>query len=270
MFAEVTVLVIAVAYRVGVHRAWRVAGRGRIVSCAQVGCFAGGAAATVLALEPLHPVADATLAGHMVQHVVLLAVAAPLLALGGTVPALVWATPTRMRQTLLPTWRRVVASTAGKGWAWWAGATIVVQSLVMWIWHAPLLFDAAIGREWLHGVEHCCFLLSSTVMWWVLLAGRRSLRGAATLGIFIAAFPGTALGAALLLAPRPLYPPYIGASMGHALADQQTAGVIMWSFTGIVYVAASAVLFGSWLAAEGRRAPERVVVAPSLRGGGAR
>ena len=268
MFAELATLAIAVAYRIGVGRAWSTAGPNRIVHRWQVACFAAGAATVVIALGPLHPLADHSLAGHMVQHVVLITVASPLLALGGTVPALLWALPEGGRRRLLPVWRRAVASTNGAGWVWWAGLTIIGQSAVMWVWHAPLLFDAAVGHEWMHGLEHLSFLVSSTVMWWVLLAGRRARRGAATLALFVAAFPGTALGAALLLAPRPWYPPYVGPSIGAALADQQLAGTIMWSFAGLVYVGASAVLFGTWLAADsGDPAAARTVLVPRLGGG---
>jgi cytochrome c oxidase assembly factor CtaG len=269
VFAELATAIVAVVYRVGVHRAWSTAGPSRIVSRPQVACFAGGAATVAIALGPMHPLADDSLAGHMVQHVVLITLAAPMLALGGTVPALLWALPRRARQQLLPLWRRTISSTHGAGWVWWAGLTILFQSAVMWAWHAPWLFDAGLGREWAHGVEHMSFLVSSTVMWWVLLAGRRSQRGAATLALFVAAFPGTALGAALLLSPNPWYPPYVRSSVSHALSDQQLAGVIMWSFAGLVYVAASAILFGTWLAADSDRAPGPPVVVPRLGGGSA-
>ena len=60
--------------------------------------------------------------------------------------------------------------------------------------------------------------------------------------MFVAAFPGTALGAAMLLAPHPWYPAY------DRLADQQLAGVVMWSGMGIVYVLAAVILFARSLA----------------------
>jgi cytochrome c oxidase assembly factor CtaG len=69
-------------------------------------------------------------------------------------------------------------------------------------------------------------------------------RGAGVVALFVAALPGSALGAALTLADHTWYPAY------PALDDQQMAGVVMWAFAGTVYVVAAGVVFGLWLAAE--------------------
>ncbi|MDQ1395331.1 MAG: putative rane protein [Acidimicrobiaceae bacterium] len=223
---------------------------------AQARCFAAGSAALAIAVSPtFHRMADDSLTGHMAQHVILLTVVAPLLALGATVPGLLWGLPSSLRSRLHPLWQRAVRSAAGTGWSTWVAATVVIQAAVMWVWHAPVLYEAALHNDALHLVEHASFVMSSTTMWWALAGGRRSRRGAATIAVFVAAFPGTALGAGLLLAPRPWYPSYGSGDGG--LHDQQLAGVVMWSFAGLIYVIAAVVLFGRWLATSDGSQPDR-------------
>jgi cytochrome c oxidase assembly factor CtaG len=78
-------------------------------------------------------------------------------------------------------------------------------------------------------------------------------RGGAVAAVFVAALPGTALGAALTLAAKPWYPDY------PSLADQQLAGVVMWGFAGLAYVLAAAVVFGMWLRSVERDTPARPI-----------
>lgn len=251
---------VACAYGVGLRRMWRAAGTGRLVRRGQVWSFGAGMVAVAVALAPpLDNAVDRSLTVHMVQHVILLSVAAPLVALGAPLPTLLWALPPRLRGAGLRLWRRAMASQRGSGWLGWLAGALVVQSVVMWAWHAPALFGAALRQPALHALEHSSFLATSVVLWWVLTA-RRSRRGAAALAVFVASFPGTALGAALLLAPHPWYPEYVRTTADAALGDQQTAGVVMWSFVGLIYVVAAAVLFATWLAdGHGMEEPEIVV-----------
>jgi cytochrome c oxidase assembly factor CtaG len=136
----------------------------------------------------------------------------------------------------------------------------------MWMWHAPVLYQAALGNDAVHGVEHLCFVSVGAMQWWALAGGHRARRGAATLAVFIAAFPATALGAAMLLAPRPWYPDYIRGTAAAALSDQQLAGVVMWAFGGLIYVIGAAILFGTWLnAGQVDELPVRPLPLPRVR-----
>ena len=255
--AELTTAVgltlITVAYAVGVDRAWDRAGRGRIVRVEQVGAFVAGMAALLIALVgPLDARAHVSLTAHMSQHVLLLMVAAPLLVAGAVVPALLWALPGNLRPRAFAGWRRVTRSHAGLGWMVWTGAAIFVQSVAMWLWHLPGPFQAALRHPALHAAEHLTLVATAMVFWWAAAAGRRDRLGAAVLAVFVAALPGTGLGAALTLANHPWYPAYAGAG---ALADQQLAGVVMWAVGGFVYVIAAAVLFARWMGSLERSMP---------------
>lgn len=117
----------------------------------------------------------------------------------------------------------------------------VVQSIVMWVWHVPALYDVAVRTEGVHAFEHLSFLGAGLWFWWAVGATGSRRNGVAALVVFIAALPGTALGAALILAEHPWFPAYPD------LQDQQVAGAIMWSVAGAVYLAGAVVLFISWL-----------------------
>ena len=119
----------------------------------------------------------------------------------------------------------------------------------MWLWHAPALYDAAVRHPLVHGLEHLSFVTSAAVFWWAVAGGRRSRFGAAVIVVFLGALPGTALGAAMLLAPRAWYPRYPD------LSDQQLAGVVMWAFSGLIYVVGAVALFATWLSGLDRSTP---------------
>jgi cytochrome c oxidase assembly factor CtaG len=86
------------------------------------------------------------------------------------------------------------------------------------------------------------------MFWSSIAASGPSRYGVGVLAVFGSAMAGTGLGAAMLLAPHPWYPIYARAAGAGALADQQLAGVVMWSFMGLVDVIAAVVLFARWLA----------------------
>ncbi|HVT77622.1 MAG TPA: cytochrome c oxidase assembly protein [Acidimicrobiales bacterium] len=175
---------------------------------------AAGAMAGALALHT----GDANLAVHMGEHVVWLYVAPLLLALG-------WP----LRRAF-----RLGAVTA----------TAVVHAAVMLVWHLPGPFDAAVRSEALHGVEHLSMLATGYAFFAVLFGVGDTLRPAVAPVLFLASMPGMALGVAMTLATHPWY------AVAPTLADQQLAGVVMWSVGGAVYLAVAVVSFGRWLALE--------------------
>jgi putative membrane protein len=191
----------------------------------------------------------------MVQHVLLIVVAAPLLALGAPLPTLLWALPDGWRDRALALWRTALRSHT-RHWGTWVAVSLVAQSAVMLAWHAPGLYDAAVHHEVLHVLEHASYLVTATVFCWAVGVGSTRRHGAAVPVLFVAALPGTALGAALTLGGTPWYADY--PSMG----DQQMAGVVMWGFAGLAYVLAAACLFGLWLSGLERETPARPLEPP--------
>ncbi len=244
------------AYLLGLQRMWSAAGRGRLVRPGQaLAELMGLGLVGVAVLSPIDALAGSRLSAHMVQHVLLVGVAAPLLALGAPLPTLLWALPAGWRRRLLPWWRRAATSCAGAGWGRWTAAALVLQVGVLWAWHVPALYQASLASEPLHLLEHASFLLTAVVFWWAVAAARhRPVGGAAVVAVFVGGLPATALGALMTVAGRPWYPAYAGDPEA-ALQDQQIAGVVMWGFGGVAALVAALVLFAAWLAAMERSTP---------------
>jgi putative membrane protein len=248
----------AAAYALGLRRLWSAAGRGRLVRPGQaLAALAGLGVVALAVLSPLHAAAGSSLSAHMTQHVLLVGVAAPLLAAGAPLPTLLWALPATERRRLLPWWRRAATSCAGRGWAWWTAAALVLQVGALWAWHLPVAYQAALTSSALHALEHASFLVTAVVFWWAVAAARhRPIGGTAVVAVFVGALPATALGALMTVSGRPWYPAYAG-DPAAALEDQQVAGVVMWGFGGVAAVVAAVVLFAAWLSGLERTAPDR-------------
>lgn len=253
------------AYARGVRSLWCGDHR-RGVTRWQVASFAGGLLALFVALvSPLHPVSSELLWVHMVQHVLLVLVAAPLIVLGAPLVPMTLALP--------PSWRRKIRRWGRIGWVRRTGRLLtrppvawVLSVGALWAWHAPLLYDAAVRNEGMHALEHLSFLATAILFWWVALrpgARHRLPGGFEVLYVFTAGIQSGALGALLTFAGSPLYPAYARTVAGWGLTplqDQQLAGLIMWIPAGLVYVVAAGALFVRWLLAvehEARRAEGR-------------
>jgi putative membrane protein len=244
--------VAAWAYGRGVRALWR-GGRRRGVSSWRVAAFAGGLLALVVALvSPLDALAAELLWAHMVQHVVLVLVAAPLLVLG--------AAPIPMMLAVHGPWRRRIRAWGRVGWIRAPGHLMArpvtawfLHVAVLWLWHAPALYDTAVNSELIHAVEHLSFLGTALLFWWVAFpqGARRHLSGGSdVLYVFTGGIQSGALGALLTFAGTPLYLAYAHTTARWGLTpiqDQQLAGLIMWIPAGVVYVVAAGVLFVRWL-----------------------
>ena len=259
--ALASIAAVGWAYYAGAARWRRATGRPMVTPWESWSFAARLAAVAVAVASPLDAVADRSLTAHMTQHVLLLAVAGPLLALGSPLPTLAWALPPSRRRQTLPVSRRLHAH-LDRHFPTWVIGLLAVQALVMWAWHLPDAYQAAVRIDALHALEHVSFLVTATASWWAVVAGRRSRRGAAAVAALLGSVPGILLGTAMVLAPNPWYPLYVHGSRAAALVDQQVAGVIMWAFGGMATVVAGAGLFASWL----RRAEAADVVSLAVSG----
>lgn len=232
---------LAAIYGLGVWRVWRRAGVGKGVTNVQVLAFAGGWLALAAALvSPLDAAAGHWFSAHMAQHVVLMLVAAPLLALSRPLAALAWGLRGGPGATSLAALLRDMGRCPlPVAWALYAAST--------WLWHVPALYQAALRSEPVHAFEHACFVGTALLFWWAVLHPRGGLGlGASVVAVFTIAVQGGLLSALIVFAPAPWYPAY-GAGEAAALADQQLAGAIMWAPSGLIYAGALAILVLRWL-----------------------
>ena len=211
------------------------------VSPWQAACFAAGWLALVVALvSPLCRMAATLAAAHMVQHVILVAVAPPLLVLGTSSPAL-----------------RALA----RGWGRWLATPLVAGLLygaAIWFWHAPLPYQAALLSEGIHLLMYAMLIGAALLFWRSLIAAawQEPDRHGAMLSALATTIHTGLLGALLTFAPTPWYPLLGPRAAGwglSALEDQQLAGLIMWVPMGSIYLVGSVVLMAAWLGAIERR-----------------
>ncbi|MAU11883.1 MAG: cytochrome C oxidase assembly protein [Anaerolineaceae bacterium] len=248
----IVLLLSAWVYHRGALLVWRRAGRGHGIQSRQYLAFMSGLFAVAVALlTPLDALSDVLFSAHMVQHILLILVAAPLLAFGNAPYALMWALPRRAAQQISQ-WllkSSIVKSNlqflAHPTTAW----TIFV--IPFWLWHLPTFYQAALQNDFIHDLEHACFLLTAYFFWWVVLQHHSRMQfGINTVLLFMTMMQGAALGMLLVFSSRPWYGFYSDVSDRWGLAplhDQQLAGLVMWLTGGIFYTLMSAIYIWKWL-----------------------
>jgi putative membrane protein len=250
------------AYALGLGRLWRRAGMGRGVGTRQAVAFSSGIGVLVLAsMSPIHELAERLFWGHMVQHLLLILVAAPLLVLGSPHVAWLWAFDRRTRRKIGRWWTNARSLQALAKLATIPLVAWSVHAVILWSWHLPAAYQLALGNTAMHSIEHLCFLLSAILFWWVLLrpaAHPRLNGGMRVLYLVTASMQSGLLGALLTFAGAPLYPIQSAGATGlgfSPLEDQQLAGLIMWLPGGMIYLLVAAQMFVTWMGDEETRRP---------------
>ena len=227
----------------------RVNGEGltaRTVSTGQRVSFVTGAVVLFIALGP--PLDDWSdhylLLAHMVQHLLLIMLAAPLMLYG--TPAWV----------LEPLTRNRVTNTIG----YWLTRPVVayaVANTVFVLWHVPMFYEMALRSQPVHVFEHVTMLATALLAWWPTLGPLPQWPRLAlplhSLYYFAMTLPGTAVGAFITFADPGLYAPYDTAQriFGIDLAtDQQAAGLLMWVALGTIYLLLITFSFFRWVSRE--------------------
>lgn len=248
----------------GVRALWRRRGGRQATPPARAVAFGAGVLAAVMAVaSPLDGLAGALFSLHMVQHLLLVLVAAPLFVLAQPLVALLWALPARVRLRLGRWWRGARAVPATWRAVAHPASAVVLHAAAIWAWHAPALYDAAVASRALHVAEHASFFATALLFWWVVVhAGAQPGpgHGAAIMAVFVTATHGGALGALLTFAETPWYTSHRGTVAAWGLTpleDQRLAGVIMWAPASLVYVGAGLALFVAWLREAERRVTRR-------------
>lgn len=231
--------------------------------------FAAALATVLAALTgPIDRLADELFWVHMLQHVLLVMVVAPLLVLAAPWHEL-WrplplgfrrgvAKPVARRRWAAPI-RRVGSGLAQPIPAW------IAFNVNLLVWHWPPLYDLALRDEWVHDLEHVLFL-ATAVLFWAQVWDSPPLRAKLSpfgrvMFVTAATVPSWLLAVILAMAATPLYPAY-GGEAGRpwgmsALTDQQLAAGIMWGPGGIPFAVAVFLGIYRWLQTEGQVAAPR-------------
>ncbi|HEX3233194.1 MAG TPA: cytochrome c oxidase assembly protein [Gemmatimonadales bacterium] len=247
----------ALLYAIGRHELRRrMRDAGASTSAEAAAFWAGWTVLAIALVSPIHQMGEALFAAHMIQHELLMVVAAPLLVLGRPLVVVLWALAPASRQVV----GTVTRTPMRRLWAVLTRLDVAtgLQLLVVLGWHLPALYQWSVRSELVHAAQHSSFLGTALLFWWAVFHGSRArLRyGAAVLCLFLTTIVTSGLGALLTVAPHPLYPIYATTSRPWGLSpleDQELAGLIMWIPAALSYLVAALWLARAWLAESDRR-----------------
>ena len=195
-------------------------------------------------ISPIDSIGEQLFSVHMVQHEMLMMIAAPLLVLS------------RPEQTILrggqgfltpifhgltgrsPRMLRFYRQLATPLWGW------LIHFFGLWLWHLPFLLNASLTSSWVHSLQHATFLLIAWVFWYSVFRLDKSNSMSAVISLFTTGIHASLLGALLTFSPSIWYSPYAHTTQQWGLSpieDQQLGGLIMWMPAGIVFIAAALV-----------------------------
>lgn len=271
----------ATLHLVGRWRLRRLTG-GRLLNVWRSVSYLSGLAVLWIALmSPIDVLSGQFFYMHMVQHLLLVMIAPPLLLLADPMPIMMWGLPRGLRlevgRWLRPDalFRRVVRALTTPGLVWLYFVAVLVG------WHEPRLYNLTLESDLAHDLEHLSFFVAAMLFWWHVIGAaphihRRLSRGV-RIGYALSAVPPTALtGISLALATEPIYSHYTTvARIGTltVLQDQMLGGVIMWIPGSMMYIAAALILISQAFRDEERNEPqpaaapgtERTVGGPGLK-----
>jgi putative membrane protein len=184
--------------------------------------------------SPLAHLDHHLLTAHMVQHLLLMFVAAPLILFGA--------------RSIVAQWRPQL--TLG----WLAGPVTVLA------WHVPAVFELALRSHYWHEFEHASFFLAGIVFWWPVVQPAPYSPWSAPVYLFLATLPCDVLAAFLAFCGYVVYRPYLSVRSGlfglSPLDDQALAGALMWVTVTFAYLIPALLLTARLLSSERTRHAE--------------
>ena len=216
----------------------------------RLGCFLTGLAWLWLAIaSPLDAFGSLVLTAHMVQHLLLMVVAPPLVLLGSPAIALLRGLPRWAARDALgpflswPLLERLGRALTHPAFCW------VAMAVAMLGWHVPAAYELALRSPGWHQVEHACFFITSLLFWWPVIQPWPSApqwpRWLIPIYLLLGDVVNTILSAFLCFSNRILYPTYAAApqvSSLTALDDQVAAGAIMWFVGSLAFLGPAVIL----------------------------
>lgn len=217
--------------------------RGRVVPALQRTAYFSGLALILLATQTfIDPVGEhALLSLHMLQHLLIADLPAPLLLYGIRSPVLYFFWP----RPVLVTVARMRALRAFWGWLRQPRIALTVWLVTLYAWHLPPLYEAALTSRLVHDIEHVSFALTGVLAWWPLLdPTHQRVEGRIWKAAYVvvARMVGGVLGILLIAWPDQLYSPYGDAALAYGmspLTDQQVAGGMMMVVDSVIVIIAA-------------------------------
>jgi putative membrane protein len=198
--------------------------------------------------SPMSALDHEMLTAHMVQHLLLMTFAAPLILVGKPVNTMLCGLPHRVAQVMSRAFR-----STGLHQVW----TILTHPVICWLgaattlvgWHIPGVFALGLRSQMWNGIEQASFLAAGLMFWWPVMQPKRGAskwpESSLLVYLFLATLPCDILSGFLVFCDRVVYPVYFSSSQPFglsALEDQQCAGSLMWTCVTLVYVVAGAIV----------------------------
>lgn len=212
-------------------------------------------------LSPIDIWSDDLQSVHMIQHMILMVLAAPFFVLSAPLYVLLWSLPLQWRKGFTPLYRWLYGYKSGWYFLWQPFLLWGLFALTLWVWHLPRLYEAALLDQRVHDLQHLSFFIAACLFWRILLdpIHRFKLnRGIGVFYLFATTLHATLLGVFMTLSPRLWYGLYLQRTQVWNLSpleDQQLAGLIMWMPACMVYVVVTIVIFLQWMKEDGVKSP---------------
>jgi putative membrane protein len=198
--------------------------------------------------SPLSTLDHEMLTAHMVQHLLLMTVAPPLILLGAPVKPLLHAPTRRSAHGIGGPFQSARMRQLGRALTHpaicWLGAAATLV-----VWHIPSVFMLGLQSQMWHGIQQASFLATGLLFWWPVIQLSPTVskwpEPSILLYLFLATLPCDILSGFLVFCDRVVYPVFLSSprSFGlSALEDQQCAGALMWTCITVVYLIAAAIV----------------------------
>jgi putative membrane protein len=216
----------------------------------RIGFYLSGIVALAVALvSPLEALDDRLLITHMLQHLLLLMIAPPLLLLGAPQIPLIRALPPSLAKRTVGVIAKSRACRRCLSLLTHPASAFLLFSVAMLGWHLPGPFESALHSDYRHAAEHACFIVAGTLFWYPIVrpwpAIERWSRLAFVPYLLIADVENSMLAAFFVFSSHVLYPSYANLPSVNqipAITDQIVAGAIMWGPGSIVFLVPAIVI----------------------------
>lgn len=225
--------------------------RAQLAAGWRLGAHLSGLAVLVLALvSPIDFLGGQLFSMHMVQHLLLMMLAPPLLLIANPLPFALWGMPAGARREMgrllkpMSASRHLLRTLTRPGVVW------MVFIAVFLGWHDPHAYDAALRIDWVHDLEHITFFGASMLFWWHVTRAGPHIHGEFSPGLRVAYLLATVpinmlTGVAIAFAGKPIYSYYTAVPRVWGMTvmqDQMLGGVIMWIPGSMMFILAALIL----------------------------
>lgn len=235
-----------------------------LISAWRLAAFLAGIVSLWIAIgSPVQAFDDVSLSVHMVQHLLLMAIAPPLILLGAPTLPLLQGLPRSMARSVAGPFLRW-------GWVKRCGR-LITHPAVCWLaatlaligWHVPAVFELALRWNSWHELEHACFFGTGLLFWWPVVqpwpSTTRWPRWSIPLYLFCATLPCDVLSAFLVFCGRVVYSSYLSTPRPFnisALQDQECAAALMWVCVTVIFLVPAVVVTMQILSPQRAHLPE--------------